>query len=178
MFRDSETGLVFHRGFIARSAFVVRLIQVVNFLFGVLYALFATRFVLEYIQARPVGFVQMIANATQTFYAPFRGIVANGRDPAGHPVAWSILICMGAFVLLHVLGIVLDMMFSARYHPALHTIALVLLGPLHSHPETTSRRVLSRRAISREVTPLAAHSLMKGYAYRESRASIRASAPR
>jgi len=101
MFRDSETGLVFHRGYIARSMVVVRLIQVVNFLFGVLYALFATRFVLEYIQARQVRFVDLINEWTMPFYRPFQGIVANGHDGAGHPIAWSIVIAAAAFMLLH-----------------------------------------------------------------------------
>lgn len=101
MFRDSETGLVIHRGYMARSLFVVRLIQVVNFLFGVLYTLFATRFVLDYIQARPVRFTELITELTQPFYRPFQGIVANGTDGAGHPIAWSIVIAALAFALLH-----------------------------------------------------------------------------
>ena len=101
MFRDSETGLVFHRGYIARSAFVVRLIQVVNFLFGLLYALLATRFFLEYIQARQVGFVIAIQQWSDVFYRPFRGILANGRDMAGHPIAWAIVVALGAYIVLH-----------------------------------------------------------------------------
>jgi uncharacterized protein YggT (Ycf19 family) len=117
MYRDSETGVVFHRGFIGRSTFVLRLIQVVNFLFGLLYVAFAIRFALEYIQARPVGFVQMISEATDVFYRPFRGIVPNGRDPAGHPVVWSIAIAMGAFALLHVAVVGLLRMIT-RSHAA------------------------------------------------------------
>ena len=115
MYRDSETGLVFHHGTMARSSLVLRLIQVVNFLFGVLYAFLGVRFVLDYIQARQVGFVDFIDRATEPFFHPFQGIVANGRDAAGHPLAWSILIAMAAYVLLHA-GItgILRMMARAR----------------------------------------------------------------
>ena len=101
MYRDSETGLVIHRGVISHSPVVVRLIQVVNFLFGVLYALFVVRFVLEYVGARPVGFVQMINQGTDVIYRPFRGIVANGSDPGGHPIAWSLVIALVAYALLN-----------------------------------------------------------------------------
>ncbi len=101
MYRDSETGLVLHRGVLSRSPFVVRLIQVVSFLFGLLYTLFAVRFVLTYIEARPVGFVQMIVQISDVFFRPFRGIVPNGQDPGGHPIAWSLVIALVAYVLLH-----------------------------------------------------------------------------
>jgi uncharacterized protein YggT (Ycf19 family) len=101
MYRDSETGLVIHRGVISHSPVVVRLIQVVNFLFGLLYTLFVVRFVLEYIGARPVGFVQLIQQWSEPFYHPFRGIVANGSDPGGHPLAWSIVIAVVAYALLN-----------------------------------------------------------------------------
>jgi len=116
MFRDSETGLVFHRGYIARSMFVVRLIQVVNFLFGVLYTLFATRFILEYIQARPVRFTELIAEWSQPFYRPFQGIVSNGHDGAGHPIAWSIVIAAAAFALLHAGIVGLLRMLNRPHH--------------------------------------------------------------
>jgi uncharacterized protein YggT (Ycf19 family) len=101
MYRDPETGVVFHRGVLLRSPIALRLSQVVSFLFGILYALFATRFVLDYIQARPVGFVQAITRWTDFFYRPFRGIVANGQDAAGHPIVWSLLIAVAAYALLH-----------------------------------------------------------------------------
>jgi uncharacterized protein YggT (Ycf19 family) len=76
--------------------------QLVNFLFGVLYLLLATRFVLEYIQAnRGSGFVQFIETVSNPFYAPFRRIVANGSDGAGHPIVWAIVIALVAYVILH-----------------------------------------------------------------------------
>jgi YggT family protein len=99
---DSETGLVIHRGVISRSPVALRLMQLVNFLFGVLYLLLATRFVLEYIQAnRGSGFVQFIETVSNPFYAPFRRIVANGSDGAGHPIVWAIVIALVAYVILH-----------------------------------------------------------------------------
>jgi hypothetical protein len=107
MYRDSETGIVFHRGFILRSRFVVRLIQLVKFLFAVLYTLFAIRFALVYMQAAHVRFSTLIGQATDVFFRPFAGLVANGRDPAGHPVAWSILVAIGAYLMLEVTVIAL-----------------------------------------------------------------------
>jgi uncharacterized protein YggT (Ycf19 family) len=101
MYRDSESGLVFHRGRIGRSAFAMRLLGVVNFLFGVLYVLFGMRFLLDYIEARPVPFVAMIDASTNELLSPFRGIVANGHDGAGHPLVWWILIGAAVYLLAH-----------------------------------------------------------------------------
>ena len=115
MFRDSHTGVVFHHGIMTRSPLVVRVVQVVNFLFGVLYALFATRFVLVYIEARGVGFVQMVTQWTEPLYRPFRGIVADGHDPGGHPIAWSIVVAVLAYALLHA-GIVGLLRMISRPH--------------------------------------------------------------
>jgi uncharacterized protein YggT (Ycf19 family) len=114
MLRDSETGLVFHHGTLWRSPIVPRLIQVVGFLFGLLYLLLAIRFVLEYVEARPVPFVQAIDRWSDVFYAPFRGIVANGHDGAGHPIAWSLVIAFGAYVILHAAIVALLRMARAR----------------------------------------------------------------
>lgn len=99
---DSETGLILHRGVLTRSLFAVRLLQLVNFLFGVLYALLLARFVLAYIGARDdSGFVRFVREATHPFYAPFDGIVRNGSDAAGHPLVWSVLVAVVAYAVLH-----------------------------------------------------------------------------
>jgi uncharacterized protein YggT (Ycf19 family) len=103
MYRDSETGVVFHHGMMTRSPLVPRIIQVVSFLFGILYLLLGIRFVLEYVSARHVAFVDFIDRCSEPFYRPFQGIVANGRDAAGHPLVWSILVALAAYVLLHAL---------------------------------------------------------------------------
>lgn len=101
MYRDSEFGLAFHGGHIARHPFLLRLVQLVNFLFGVLYALFAVRFAIVYVQAREVPFVVWIHDATEPFFRPLEGVIPNGHDPAGHPIAWSILAAVAAYVLLN-----------------------------------------------------------------------------
>ena len=52
MLRDSH-GLVWHRGTVWRTPVLPRLVQVVNFLFGIVYVLLIARFFLEYARARP-----------------------------------------------------------------------------------------------------------------------------
>ena len=94
-------GVVFHRGVLSRSPAAVRLIQVVNVLFAVLYALFLTRFLLEYVRAAPSPFAQWIARATDTAYLPVRELFANGHDSAGHPIAWALLVCVAAAAVVH-----------------------------------------------------------------------------
>ena len=95
MYRDSQIGVVFHHGVLARSAFPLRLAQVLSILCSLVYGVLAARFLLEYVQARPSPFVRGVAKVTDCVYLPLRHWVANGRDPAGHPVAWAILIAIG-----------------------------------------------------------------------------------
>ena len=97
MYRDQELGLVFHHGVLARSAVPLRAAQVARVPFAVVYAVLATRFVLEYVQASPSAFTQWIARLTDGIYFPMRTLFASGADPAGHPIAWSLLVAMGAF---------------------------------------------------------------------------------
>jgi hypothetical protein len=79
-----------------------RVEQVLDYLFGLLYALLAIRLVLELITARKsAGFVQFIAAVTNVFYAPFRGIVPNDNLDGSHPIVWPIVIAIVAYVLLH-----------------------------------------------------------------------------
>lgn len=99
---DTETGLVIHRGVLTRSLFAIRVMQAINFLFGVLYLVLLTRFVLTYLGARAgTGFVQFVDRISQPFYAPFDGIVRNGSDSAGHPLVWSLLVAVAAYAVLH-----------------------------------------------------------------------------
>ena len=102
MYRDTEAGLAFHQGNFARHPLLLRLVQLVNFLFGVLYALLATRFVLVYVQARNTVFGSRINEATAPVVHPFQGVIANGHDPAGHPIACSIVLCVAAVALVNV----------------------------------------------------------------------------
>ncbi len=56
MYRDSEIGVFFHHGVLARSAFPLRLAQIVSALFSLAYAALVTRFLLIYVQAGPSPF--------------------------------------------------------------------------------------------------------------------------
>jgi uncharacterized protein YggT (Ycf19 family) len=107
MYRDSETGLVFHHGVIARHPFAVRAAQAVNVLFGVLYVLLLGRLVLAYVEARPVPFVAWLNSVTGPFFHPFNGIIAEGHDPGGHPIAWSIVAAIIAYALVNALIVTL-----------------------------------------------------------------------
>ena len=99
---DSETGLVIHRGVLSRSIFAVRLVQLLNFVFGIAYAVFLVRFALEYVGARRnTGFFHFIEQVTNPLYQPFENIVRTGRDGAGHPLVWSLLVAVAAIALLH-----------------------------------------------------------------------------
>jgi uncharacterized protein YggT (Ycf19 family) len=76
--------------------------RVLDYLFGLLYALLAIRLVLEFIEARKsAGFVQFIAALTNVFYAPFRGIVSSESLDGSHPIVWPIVIALVAYMLLH-----------------------------------------------------------------------------
>ena len=114
MVRDSQTGLVYHGGALWRSPVVPTLIRIVNFAFGVLYALLGLRFLLIYVEAREVPAVAFIDRLTERFYAPFRGIVASGSDGAGHPIAWALLMAIVAYALLNALIVALLRMARLR----------------------------------------------------------------
>ena len=73
-----------------------------DYLFGLLYALLAIRLVLELINARKgTGFVEFIVTLTSAFYAPFKGIVASDTVDGSHPIVWPIVIAILAYMLLH-----------------------------------------------------------------------------
>src|SRR5450432_329752 len=100
MYRDSEIGVVFHHGVLSRSAFPLRLAQLVSFLFSLVYGLLVTRFLLVYVQAGPSPFVLWVTRATDLVCLPLRHVFADGKDPAGHPVAWAILLLIAAFAVV------------------------------------------------------------------------------
>ncbi len=88
-----------------RSRGAARVSQVVDYLFYVLYALLAMRFLLGALAARSsAGFVQLIVKVTNPFYQPFKGIVSSPKTDDGHTLVVPILIAIVAYVLLH-LGI-------------------------------------------------------------------------
>jgi uncharacterized protein YggT (Ycf19 family) len=100
MYRDSEIGVVFHHGVLSRSAFPLRVAQLLNVLFALAYGALATRFLLHYVQVSSSPFVAWLARVTDPVYVPLRALVADGKDPAGHPVAWALLIAIGAFAVV------------------------------------------------------------------------------
>ena len=81
--------------------------RVIDYLFGVLYALLVVRFVLELFGARSgAGFVQLIRQLTQPFYAPFQGIFPTttlGTGIGTGHIVWPLLVAIGAYMVLHAL---------------------------------------------------------------------------
>ncbi|MGO8992720.1 MAG: hypothetical protein ACLQVI_05295 [Polyangiaceae bacterium] len=100
MYRDSEIGVIFHHGVLSRSAFPLRLAQGVSFLFSLVYAALATRFLLEYVQAPASRFGYWVGRVTDVAYVPLRVFFRTGHDPAGHPVAWALLVAIVAFAVV------------------------------------------------------------------------------
>lgn len=103
MYRDSEIGVVFHHGVLTRSVFVLRLIQLLTLAFAAAYALLITRFLVEYIAAPSVPFVEWIRMVTDRVYLPLRAFIATGHDRAGHPIAWALLAALGATAIVQML---------------------------------------------------------------------------
>jgi uncharacterized protein YggT (Ycf19 family) len=81
---------------------IARVSQVVDYLFGVLYALLGIRLVLALMAARSeAGFVQFITAVTDPFYAPFRDIVASPVLDGGHTVLLPLVVAIAVYMLVH-----------------------------------------------------------------------------
>lgn len=81
---------------------LARTVQVIDFLFGVVYVLLAVRMVLGLIGAnQETGFVKFIVAISNPFFAYFRGIVDSPTVSGGYTIALSILVAVGAYALLH-----------------------------------------------------------------------------
>lgn len=90
---------------VGRARGVARISQVIDYLFFVLYALLAMRFLLALLAARSgAGFVQFIVTVTNPFYQPFRGIVSSPSTGDGHTLMLPLVIAIIVYILLH-LGI-------------------------------------------------------------------------
>jgi uncharacterized protein YggT (Ycf19 family) len=84
-----------------RHHVVAVIARVLDYAFGVLYAVLAIRLALVFFEAQPhAGFFQFIRNATQPFYAPFHGLFATSLV-LQHPVEWSLVVAMIGYALLH-----------------------------------------------------------------------------
>ena len=90
---------------VGRARGVARISQVIDYLFFVLYALLAMRFLLALLAAKSTaGFVQFIVTVTNPFYEPFRGIVASPRMDGVHTLMLPLVIAFVVYLLVH-LGI-------------------------------------------------------------------------
>lgn len=79
-----------------------RIAQVLDYVFGVVYAMLALRFILSLIAANSrAGFVRFVAAVTDPLYAPFRNVVKSLRIEGGHVVALSIVVAIVAYAMLH-----------------------------------------------------------------------------
>jgi uncharacterized protein YggT (Ycf19 family) len=84
-----------------RALVVARITRIVDYLFGILYALLLVRLVLEFLSARrDTGFFEMVRSVTDPFYAPFKYIVASS-SVEGAPVVWPLVIAVLGYMLLH-----------------------------------------------------------------------------
>jgi uncharacterized protein YggT (Ycf19 family) len=83
-----------------RTVLLARVARVVDYLFGILYALLLVRLALDFFNAHAAGFVQIIHTATQPFYAPFQGMFAP-TSLDGNPVVWPLVVALLAYMLLH-----------------------------------------------------------------------------
>jgi uncharacterized protein YggT (Ycf19 family) len=86
---------------ITRVAFVARVARIVDYLFGILYAILLIRLALEFFSARPsAGFVGLIRALTEPFYAPFKAIVATDTIAGAHLV-WPLVVAILGYMVLH-----------------------------------------------------------------------------
>lgn len=87
---------------VERSRTVARISQFIDYVFYLIYSLFAIRIVLELLNARSNnGFVKFIESITNPLYAPFRGITGSPATPEGNTLALPMIIAVIAYLLLH-----------------------------------------------------------------------------
>lgn len=87
---------------VERGRFMARVSQIVDYIFFLIYALLTVRLLLALFAAREsAGFVQLIKNITDPFYAPFRGIVASPSTAEGFTLALPIVVALVVYMLLH-----------------------------------------------------------------------------
>ncbi len=81
---------------------LARTVQVIDFLFTVVYVLLGTRLALGMMAANSEsGFVQLIRSLTDPFYSMFSNIVRSPVVEGGYTFAMPILVAIGAYGLLH-----------------------------------------------------------------------------
>ena len=88
---------------IGRARAAARGSQFIDYGFGVLYTLLTVRGALALIAASSTnGFVRLITEVTDPFYAPFRGIVPSPSVDGGNTLVVPLLIAIAIYALLHV----------------------------------------------------------------------------
>jgi hypothetical protein len=87
---------------IERQRSLARIRQVVDYLFYLLYGLFALRFFLALIGARQgAGLVRLVNALTAPFFAPFKGILPTPATDQGFTFSSSVLVAIVVYVLIH-----------------------------------------------------------------------------
>jgi YggT family protein len=85
----------------SRVAVLRRIARVIDFLFGVLYTLLLVRFALDFFGARTeAGFYRTIADLSDPFYAPFKGLFATSTIDHAH-VVWPLVVAIVGYMVLH-----------------------------------------------------------------------------
>lgn len=88
-----------------RAQVVARVVQIVSYLFGVLYVLIGFEFVLELFAARDRnGFKQLLDAVTEPFLGPFRTLLPT-MSVGGSEMIFSYLVALAVYGALH-LGII------------------------------------------------------------------------
>lgn len=87
---------------VERGRFVARISQLIDYLFYVVYALLAVRFILALLAAKKsAGFTVLIHNLTDKLYAPFKDIVPTLTAHEGYKLELSLLIALIVYALVH-----------------------------------------------------------------------------
>jgi uncharacterized protein YggT (Ycf19 family) len=90
------------QGEVERSRFLARISQIVDYIFFLIYGLLGIRLLLALFAANNnAGFVQLIKNVTDPFYAPFKGIVPSISADGGFTLALPIVVAIVVYLLLH-----------------------------------------------------------------------------
>ncbi len=98
-----------------RSRGVARFSQILDYVFFLIYALLAIRFVLSLIAARSsAGFVKFIVSVSDPLYAPFKNIVSSPKTDEGNTLLLPMVVALVAYAVLHFAINRLLRMFAVR----------------------------------------------------------------
>jgi uncharacterized protein YggT (Ycf19 family) len=87
---------------VGRGRFFARISQIVDYIFFLLYGLLVIRLLLALFGANSAnGFVQLIKNITDPFYAPFKGIVPSLTAEGGFTLVLPIIVALVVYLMLH-----------------------------------------------------------------------------